>query len=108
MTGCELKKCTSFKGGKCQYDGKTCKYNEIDSLHDGNIVSEVVNKIIETILLEFSAYLHVMPELPNGHEVGMVEVNYNDEGKLTYGPMWLSRNDTDKIVKQFIEYRNKK
>lgn len=67
-----------------------------------------ISAIIENVLMEFSAYLHVIPELPNGHEIGMIEVNYNDEGKLIYGPMWLSRNDTDKIVKQFIEYRNKK
>jgi hypothetical protein len=63
------------------------------------------NKSFESVLLEFSAFLHTLPELQNGHDVGMVEVGYTDEGRLNYGPIWLSRNETDAIVKQFLAQR---
>lgn len=34
MSGCELMKCTDYRGGLCHYDSQTCKYNEDQRIKD--------------------------------------------------------------------------
>jgi len=31
MNGCEMKRCTSYVNGVCEYVGKICKYNETEN-----------------------------------------------------------------------------
>jgi hypothetical protein len=47
MTGCELKKCTSFLGGVCAYSGKVCKYNEIEGESIESVITEIANELCD-------------------------------------------------------------
>lgn len=60
---------------------------------------------LREVLLAFSAHLHDLDTLPNGHDIGMMEVGYDMQGQVYYGPFWMSNQETDKIVNDFLEAR---
>jgi hypothetical protein len=52
--------------------------------------------------LAISAYLHRLPRNERGHEIGIMEVGYDAQGQLSYGPFWLSQPETDKIMSDYF------
>lgn len=52
----------------------------------------------EALVRIISAELHRLPNNNKGHEIGMMEVGYDSNGQLNYGPLWLSVDETDAIL----------
>lgn len=52
----------------------------------------------EALVRRISAELHRLPNNNKGHEIGMMEVGYDSNGQLNYGPLWLSIDETDAIL----------
>ena len=61
---------------------------------------------MKALFLEFSDQLHRLPNLDNGHQIGMMEIDFGNNGKIEYGPFWMSKYETDKIVLNFLETRH--
>ena len=88
-------------------------YDRLTHVHGENENYDYMHrlkKIIDTIddeelLLEFSAYLHRLPDLPNGHQIGMVEVGFGQDGEPNYGPFWMSQTETNEIARRFLASR---
>jgi len=68
-------------------------------------IQAAIDRAVEQSLLEFSHHLHILPRNAAQHEIGMMEVGYDDKGQLAYGPMWLSVAETDAIVREFLPDR---